>query len=295
MNLLLLLATLLACSGRGGGPPVYTGTVEITEVDVAPLVPGRLVEVKAREGDTVRVGDTLFGIDTRTTLVEREARAAQVEQAQAAVETGRAQVRAAEAQMAVLDREAGRTRALLASGAGTDQQVSQIQGQFEVAKAQASAARQVVQQAEAAVAGAEAALSLVDEKIRESTVLAPVDGVVLSRNREPGEVLGAGTSVITLGDLAHPRLRLYVPLGTLESIAVGTLVEVRLDAEGLPTARGRVSWIAQEAEFTPRDILTPEERVKQVFAVDVALEPGPGIHPGIPADAVFLAGETTPP
>jgi len=290
----LLLHALLACGGADEALPTYTGTVEITEVDVAPVVPGRLLEVRAREGDAVRAGDVLFTIDTQTTLVEREARAAQVEQARAAVETGRAQVRAVEAQVAVLEREAARTRALLASGAGTDQQVSQIEGQLDVAKAQASAAHQAVLQAEAAVTGAEAALSLVDEKVRESTVLAPVDGVVLSRNREPGEVLGAGTNVVTLGDLAHPRLRLYVPLATLESIAVGSPVEIRLDAEGIAPTRGAVSWIAAQAEFTPRDILTPEERVKQVFAVDVALEPGPGIHPGIPADATFLPGTVAP-
>ncbi len=294
MTLPFLLHALLACGGAAEGPPTYTGTIEVTEVDVAPLVPGRLLEVRVHEGDAVRAGDVVFMIDTQTTLVERDARVAQVEQARAAVATTQAQVRAAEAHVAVLERETTRTRALLASGAGTDQQVSQIEGQLDVARAQASAARQAVQQAEAAVAGAEAALRLVDEKVRESTVVAPVDGRVLSRNREPGEVLGAGTNVVTLGDLAHPRLRLYVPLATVESIAVGTPVEVRLDAEGIAPARGMVSWIASEAEFTPRDILTPEERVKQVFAVDVALEPGPGIHPGIPADATFQPGTAAP-
>ncbi len=73
----------------------------------------------------------------------------------------------------------------------------------------------------------------------------------------------------------------------VESISVGGTVSVYLDADLEAAHQGTIDWISAQAEFTPRDILTPEERVKQVFAVDIALQPAPGIHPGIPADAVF--------
>jgi HlyD family secretion protein len=214
-------------------------------------------------------------------------REGQINQAQAAIETTQAQARAAVAQASTYDRELTRMRNLEAAGAGTAQQVSTLSGQLEAARAQSGAARMGIAQAEAVKSQAEAALAVVDKMLAESKGYAPVAGVVLSRNREPGEVIGAGMSVVTIGDLDHPKLRVYVPLKVVESIAVGGSVSVYLDADPENARTGTIDWISAQAEFTPRDILTPEERVKQVFAVDIALEPGPGIHPGIPADAVF--------
>ncbi len=284
---ILLLTALLACSSGDDKPPTYTGTVEVTEVEIAPLLPGRLVSIEAQRGERVAAGDLLFTLDTAITELERTARAGAIDQAQAAIETTQAQTQAVWAQVNLLDRELTRMRNLEAAGAGTAQMVSQLEGQLSAARAQAAAARKGVAQAEAVKSQAEAAVALVDKKLDESSGYAPIAGVVLSRNREPGEVLGAGMSVLTLGDLDHPKLRVYVPLTMVERIQVGGSVQVYLDAAPEQAHVGTIDWIASEAEFTPRDILTPEERVKQVFAVDIALQPGPGIHPGIPADAIF--------
>jgi len=286
MNCLLLFA-LAACFDGGEVPATYTGTIEVTEVEVAPLVPGRLATIEVDRGAKVEAGQLLFSLDPSLSELERALRDGQVAQAQAAIETTRSQAQAARAQVALLERELARTRNLEAAGAGTAQQVSTLSGQLDAARAQAAAAAKGVAQAEAVKKQAEAAVALVDRTLAETKGYAPSAGVVLSRNREPGEVLAAGMSVLTLGDLGHPKLRVYVPLAVVERLAVGSPVEVRIDADPGQVHPGTVDWIASEAEFTPRDILTPEERVKQVFAVDVALQPGAGIHPGIPADAVF--------
>ncbi len=283
----LLLVALLACAGGDQRPDTYTGTVEVTEVEVAPLLPGRLTSIAVERGDSVDADQLLFELDTSMTVLERALREGQVNQAQAAIETTQAQTRAARAAVETYTRELERMRKLEAAGAGTAQQVSTLTGQLEGAQAQLAAARKGVAQAEAVRAQAEAGMALIEKKLEESSGYAPVSGVVLSRNREPGEVLAAGMSVVTLGDLAHPKLRVYVPLLVVEQISVGGSVNVYLDAAPETAHVGAIDWIASKAEFTPRDILTPEERVKQVFAVDIALEPGPGIHPGIPADAVF--------
>ena len=283
----LLFLALFACSDGEQRPDTYTGTVEVTEVEVAPILPGRLTSIAVERGDRIEAGQLLFELDTAMIELERAVREGQVNQAQAAIETTQAQSRAAYAQVSTLDRELTRMRNLEAAGAGTAQQVSTLSGQLQGAQAQQGAARKGVAQAEAVKTQAEAALALMDKKLEESSGYAPISGVVLSRNREPGEVLGAGMSVITIGDLAHPKLRVYVPLKVVESIAVGGSVAVFLDADPDNERTGTIDWISSQAEFTPRDILTPEERVKQVFAVDIALQPGSGIHPGIPADAVF--------
>lgn len=283
----LFLIALLACAGGEQRPDTYTGTVEVTEVEVAPILPGRLTTIAVERGDRVELGQLLFELDASMIELERVVREGQINQAQAAIETTQAQARAAGAQVSTLDRELTRMRKLEAAGAGTAQTVSTMAGQLQGAQAQSGAARKGIAQAEAVKSQAEAALALVDKKLEETSGYAPIAGVVLSRNREPGEVLGAGMSVITIGDLAHPKLRVYVPLKVVESISVGGSVAVYMDADPDNARTGTVDWISSQAEFTPRDILTPEERVKQVFAVDIALEPGRGIHPGIPADAVF--------
>ena len=283
----LFLIALLACAGGEQRPDTYTGTVEVTEVEVAPILPGRLTTIAVERGDRIEVGQLLFELDASMIELERVVREGQINQAQAAIETTQAQARAAGAQVSTLDRELTRMRNLEAAGVGTAQTVSTLSGQLQGAQAQSGAARKGIAQAEAVKSQAEAALALVDKKLEETSGYAPIAGVVLSRNREPGEVLAAGMSVITIGDLAHPKLRVYVPLKVVESISVGGSVAVYMDADPENARAGTIDWISSQAEFTPRDILTPEERVKQVFAVDIALEPGRGIHPGIPADAVF--------
>lgn len=286
----LLALLLVGCSFMAGPEPTYTGTVEVTEVDVSAIVPGRLVSVPVDQGDRVEEGQVLFSLDTTQLEAQLSLREGQVAQATAAIDAARAQVRAADAQVALFGRERGRVEGLVAAGVGTDQQQSTTDGQLQVAQAQASAAREMVHQAEAGLQQAEAGLHLAQVQLDEAQVEAPLAGVVLSRNREPGEVVGAGMSVLTLGDLDHPRLRVYLPLKTVESIKLGDPVDVRLDARPDEPITGTVKWISSEAEFTPRDILTPDERVKRVFAVDVTLPPERGVHPGVPAE-VRLVGE----
>ncbi len=279
-----LLATLLAC-GLGGGTEAYTGTIEVTEVEAAATVAGRLVQVVPREGDAVHRGDLLFQVDPTRIEAEVALREAGLAEAEAAREAAEAQVRAARAQVRTLERELNRVVALAADGVATDQQRSQLEGQLQVARAQAAAARELVAQAAAAGDQARAGLDASRAALAETEVAAALDAVVLSRNREPGEVVGPGMSVLTLGDLERPRLRVYVPLVQAEALHLGDAAQIHLDAG--QRAEGHVARIASEAEFTPRDILTPDERVKRVFAVDIDVVPGPGVHPGMPAEAVF--------
>lgn len=284
MTALLWLA-LAGCNLRSA-PPAYTGTIEVTEIEVASVLAGRITEVRFDEGERVAQGDLVFVLDAEPIEAERDVRAATVDVAQSAIGTASSQVKVAEAQVTWLSREAERAKKMEASGVGTSQQKSSLEGQLAVARAQAAAAREGVATATATHTQAEAALAAAEQRLDETRVAAAVSGVVLSRNREPGEVVAPGTSVLTLGDLDRPRLRVYVPLAVMETLKVGDAVQVKTDAHATAYP-GRIARIASEAEFTPRDILTPDERAKRVFAVDVALDPAPGLLPGVPAEAVF--------
>ncbi len=287
--MIALVAVLLlggACD-RSSPAPSYTGTIEVTEVEVASEIPGRILRIQFDEGGEVAEGDLVFELDAKTLQAEREVRVAAVTAAEAAIEGAKAQVRTAAAQVRYLQRETQRLTKMQEAGVGSAQQRSTIEGQLDVARAQLAGARQAVAQAEAARAQASAAQAAVDHQLSNTRVHAAVGGVVLSRNREPGEVVAPGSSVLTLGDLGRPRLRVYVPLQVVQSLTVGGDVSVTLDARPDEPLAGRIERVATEAEFTPRDILTPEERVKRVFAVDIALDPAPGVLPGVPAEAVL--------
>ena len=142
MSLMSLL--LAACGVVGGDPTGYTGTIEVTVVEVASTLGGRIAEVLPKEGDAVKVGDPLVRLDADMLQAELALRAAGVEQADAARQAGEAQVRAVSAQVALLERELQRANTMRRNGVGTDQQISQLTGQLDVARARRDYRIQVV-------------------------------------------------------------------------------------------------------------------------------------------------------
>lgn len=114
-----------------------------------------------------------------------------------------------------------------------------------------------------------AGVSIIDSQLDDTTILAPADGVVLVKSADPGEVLAAGTPVLTIGEIDKPWLRGYVPQSKLGRIQLGMAVSVRSDSYPGKSYQGKISFIASEAEFTPKQIQTNEERVKLVYRIKV--------------------------
>jgi pyruvate/2-oxoglutarate dehydrogenase complex dihydrolipoamide acyltransferase (E2) component len=127
----------------------------------------------------------------------------------------------------------------------------------------------------------------ISQRIADMTVTAPRAGVITGRTAEPGEVLPAGAPLSVLTDLAEPWLTVYVDQPSLSRFALGNAVEVRVDGRTESFA-GRVTFVSPVAEFTPKNVQTPEERAKLVFRVKIALDNRDGVFkPGMPADAYF--------
>jgi HlyD family secretion protein len=142
---------------------------------------------------------------------------------------------------------------------------------------------------EAKLKQALAAKELAARQIEISSIKAPVEGVVLRKNFEVGEMVNPGTRVLTLADLNNLWVTVYIPETDLGRVQLGQRSMVRVDAFPRDTFKGEVVFIAPEAEFTPKNVVTVSERVKTVFAVKVALGSGNGkLKPGMPADVVFL-------
>ena len=135
---------------------------------------------------------------------------------------------------------------------------------------------------------ARASLALIETQIADTTVVSPVDGVVLVKAADVGEVLAAGTTVVTIGDIDHPWLRAYIAQPDLGKVKFGMPVDVTTDSYPGRTYKGRVSFISSEAEFTPKQIQTQDERVKLVYRIKIDLEnPQHELKSNMPADAVL--------
>lgn len=143
-------------------------------------------------------------------------------------------------------------------------------------------------QATARLEQANAALKLAETQLGYALVDSPLTGVVLSKNIEPGEYVAPGTAVVTVGDLVNVWLRGYIQESDLGRVKVGQRATVTTDTYPDKEYQGRVSFIASEAEFTPKNVQTPKERVKLMYRIKIDItNPKMELKPGMPADAVI--------
>ncbi|MDO8501559.1 MAG: efflux RND transporter periplasmic adaptor subunit [Gemmatimonadaceae bacterium] len=303
----LVAVALAGCSRAGSDSIVANGTLEIVEMDIAPLMTARVDRVLVQDGDSVRAGDTLVVLSQPTSAADIQQRAARVAESTAGlgeVERGarapeiaraEAELQGLEAEAKRLSDDATRARRLYAAGAISQQQMEAAVTGSRGSAARRDAARQSVillrqgatrervEAARAEVAGAQANLSAGRASVDALTLLAPVNGVVMSRNVEPGETVTQGQSAVTLGDVKRPWVRVYVNALDVPNVKVGSPAHAVLD--GLPgrSFNGRVVAINRKAEFTPRVALTEEERADMTFGVKVEFEDASGaLRPGLP-------------
>lgn len=304
-------------------PPVpasvvlLSGRIEGDDSAVAPKTTGRILEVRVREGDSVRAGDTIAVLDdqqvrareeaARAALLQFEARAKSAHDQIAVLEEqlrqGESEVAQQEAsyQMALFDKDAY-TR-LAKSGAVSERQGKQAESTAEQQAAAVAAAKRRVagtrmqlaqQQAEIASANASTQqahfqLQEAHENKQDLIVTAPFDGVVATRTAEPGEVVTAGTAVITLIDLTKVYLRGFVPEGQIGNVKLGQPAHVYLDSNPKQAIDAYVIRIDPQATFTPENTYFRDDRVKQVVGVKLELKGAFGYaKPGMPADGEIL-------
>jgi HlyD family secretion protein len=305
-----------ACSEKGPKTVISaSGTIEAIEVNVAAKVSGQVLEIAVDEGDRVGPGDKLAAIDHATldiqlrqaeagvrladaqlALLVKGARAEDIQQAEAAVIQ-------AEAGLKVADDDARRMRELIKTGSVTPKQKDDAEARLTVAKAQRDAAAEAlnrlrklarpeeVQAAEARLAQAAAAADLLRKTISDCTILSPAGGIVTHKAVEAGELVSPGATVVTLVELDSVYVMIYVTEIELGRIRLGDAAEVKIDAFAERTFPGKVTYISPEAEFTPKNVQTKEDRVKLVFGVKVEIENKEGLlKPGLPADAVIGTG-----
>lgn len=314
--LLLALLLLVAC-GRPGKESVYPGTIELDESDVAPLLGGRIVEMRIQEGDSVTPGDTI-AILTQSSLPaaveERRARLAAARARLADLERGSRvpELARAEADLAAAEADADRTAKdlvrvgpLAQNGVVPAQELDRATAAAEAAARRRDAARAVlelaregtrtdqVRAAQAEVKSAEAQLRGATADLGELAVLAATGGVVLSRHADPGEVVAAGTPLATIGNTGRRWVRVYLPASLLAALPAGSPASVSVAERpgATPTmapVEGRLGAVSSKAEYTPRAALTEEERADLLFASRIELvDPPSTFRAGLPVTVRF--------
>ncbi|HEY7086963.1 MAG TPA: efflux RND transporter periplasmic adaptor subunit [Tepidisphaeraceae bacterium] len=237
-------------------PLKVSGFIEADEIRVGSRVGGRVMRVEAVEGHVVKVGDLLIELEPYD-LNERLA------EARAKIEQGKAQQQLAQVSV-------DRLKPAFEHGAASKEEMDSALAQLALAKA--------------GVEAAEAAAKAIERQIGELVVKSPVNGTVEAVDLQPGDLVAANAPVLSLMDTSNLWVRAYVPENHLD-IEIGRKVIVTVDSFPKREFHAHVSFLARQAEFTPGNVQTPEERSKQVFRMKVTLDEGLDVlRPGMSAD-----------
>jgi HlyD family secretion protein len=325
LGMVALLASAGCGSGRSPNAVEAAGQAEATEVRVAPEVGGRLLSLEVDEGSRVEKGDLLGTLDTRDTelalararadrgaaaaalaLLRAGARPEEIREAEAQLAAAEAQVQAARAELNSAQQDLERFEHLLEARAGSRKQRDDAATRMEVgqenvnrageqarsaretlARIRSGARREELEQAQARLAAMDAQIATLEKQLDDARVIAPAAGIVTDKLIEAGEMVAPRVPILVITDLDHAWANLYVPEPSVPRLRIGQSVTVRTDAGGRGV-EGRLTYISPNAEFTPRNVQTAEERSKQVYRVKVTVDNREGIlKAGMPVHATL--------
>ena len=305
---------------------VVSGNIDVTQVDLAFKISGRLLERLVDEGAPVHRDQRVAVLDNTDQKIELEgtranaafaaavlaeleagSRPEEIAEAEAELARAKADESSAASQLALAKTEFERNEKMFKEGVVSDQTFDTYKTRFESAKSTMVAAtsqrkavnhrlslrregarQEQIEQARAKKAAADAAVAMARQRLADTVLMAPFDGVVLSTSAEPGSLLTPGKTVLTIGDIDNVWLRAFVDETDLGRIRLNQKARVTIDAYPDRFWTGRISYISSTAEFTPRSVQTFKERTNLVYRIKIQLDNPNGIlKPGMPADAVI--------
>jgi HlyD family secretion protein len=299
-----------------------SGHVEATEVQVAAEVGGRLVDMRVAEGDRVAAGAVVAQLDTRDvelqvgrTHAERNvadaqlrlllagARPEDIRQAEAQVDAASAEVSGIQSELRAGEVDLERFEALLGANAGSQKQRDDAKARVDVARErergardrvraareavarlQAGARREEVEAARARIAVVDAQLAVFEKMRDDAVVVSPVSGIVTQTLSDAGEMVAPRMPLLVVTDMDHAWANLFVPEPFMPMVSLGQAVTLLTDAGS--SVSGAVTYISPQAEFTPRNVQTADERSRLVYRVKVTVDNSAGVlKQGMPVDA----------
>jgi len=298
--LLTLAATLAGCAKTETSSFAGSGTIEATEVTVSAESRGQLLTAAFDEGDTVKQGQVIGEIEVKNIRLQRNANAAAIDEIDASRRTIEQEIATVaealkQAQVSLDNARVTRDRIenLHTQGAATTDRLDRVRTEYEIAESRVRSAEKQLAMSKSRLASVaatrkrtEESLRVLDDQIVDGTVISPLNGVVIEKYADAGEVVNFGTPLCTIADLSSVWLTVYVGEESVGKLSIGGKAGVRLDSFPSRSFEGKITWISPKAEFTPKNVQTRDSRVDLVYAVKITLPNPEGVFKiGMPAEA----------
>ncbi len=288
MRIAPILTVVVLLAGAAGGyaywlqdqasrvPPGLAranGRIEVERVDIAVKYAGRIAELRVDEGTFVQKDDVLARIDTTEILAQLAAAKAAVHRAHQSVAKAQADVALREAELKLAEAELRRGAELVRTNAATQADLDRRTAQRDVSKASLEGAKVAVEDAKGATEAAEAQVAQIEAVIADMTLKASVSGRVEYRLAQAGEVVAAGGRVLTLLNLSDVHMTIFLPTSLAGRVELGSEARIVLDSVPEYVVPATVSFVAAEAQFTPKYVETANEREKLMYRIKLHIDP----------------------
>lgn len=289
---LLLSAVLLSCN-NGEGHYDATGSFEATEILVSSQANGLILELNVEEGGLLQEGQLVGAIDSTQLYLQKLALLSNAKGVRAQRPDIQKQTASLEERINTLKREKQRVERLIEANAANQKQWDDIESQLEVLERELEAHQALLQQSSVQVSAQSSAMEIqiaqLEDQLQKTRVTSPITGTVLNKYAEAGELAGMGTPLFKIANIENMFLRAYVTSDQLAKVQLGDEVTVRVDdgEGGNHEYKGRISWISDKSEFTPKTIQTKDERANLVYAIKIAVPNDGFLKIGMYGEVVF--------
>lgn len=283
---------LLACEEEENGADAY-GNFEATEIWVAAEANGKILHLEVEEGQVLKPDQWVGLIDTATLHLQKIQLQASMGSVRRKTQTAEPEVEVLLEQKKNLDREQKRLKNLVENNAATPKQLDDIEGQIELVEQQIRSTRNQINTVNRGILAEldplEAQIRLLEHQIKKSHIINPIEGTVLQKTMETHEFAGMGRPLYKIADLSVMTLRAYISGAQLPHVKIGEEVKVLIDEDKTSnrSLTGKISWISDQAEFTPKMIQTKEERINLVYAIKVEVENDGSLKIGMPGEVIL--------
>ncbi len=288
-----LATTLLSGCGNKNDKYDATGTFEATEVIVSSEASGKLIDFNVNEGDQLQQGKEVGYVDTVQLYLKKLQLQANTTTVRSRRQDIGKQIAAIKQQIVTQEREKKRWENLVKSNAGNQKQLDDINSQIAYLQKQLIAQTSTLENNNAGVNGESSSLEIqiaqLNDQLSKCHIISPINGTVLSKYAEKGELATPGKALFKVADIENMFLRAYITSDQLSKIKIGQKVKVFADygGENVKEFPGTVTWISNKSEFTPKGILTKDERANLVYAVKVAVKNSGDIKIGMYGEVSF--------
>jgi len=285
LTIIMMLFALFSCNRNGDKADAY-GNFESQEIIISAETGGKILELNLEKGTELTAGSVVGIIDTVPLVLEKNVLIAQKQAIHSRSENILAEIKVLQEQKNTILIEKERIEKLLSDDAATSKQLDDVIGQLNIIEQSINSIRSKNSNVFSEINVIDRQIERINDRISRCYIKSPADGTVLEKYAEPGELIGLGKSLFKLADLNQMKLTAYIDGSQLSMFKIGEQVNVYIDDENSDLLKytGKIIWVSDNAEFTPKIIQTKKERVNLVYAMEVLVKNDGRLKIGMPGE-----------